>query len=54
MIFKWFNSFRVRAGLKEQPTCSQAFKSQWAKDYQLVAWGNEALFAEYLEMGMTF
>ncbi len=51
MVFKWFNTFRVRAGLKEQPTNSQAFRSQWAKDYQLVAWGSEALFAEYLEMG---
>ena len=26
-------------------------RRQWAKDYQLLPWGNEALFAEYLEMG---
>lgn len=49
MIFKWFNTFRVRTGLGRQP--SQEFKAQWTKDYQLVPWGNEALFSEYLEMG---
>lgn len=51
MVFKWFNSIRVRTGMGKQPKESQAYKAQWAKDYQLVAWGSEALFAEYLEMG---
>ena len=51
MIFKWLNKLRVRAGLGKQPTESQAYRAQWAKDYHLVAWGSEALFAEYLEMG---
>lgn len=49
MIFKWLNTFRVRTGLRQKPT--QIYNAQWAKDYQLVAWGSEALFAEYLEMG---
>lgn len=52
MIFKWLNTFRVRTGLRQKPT--QIYNAQWAKDYQLVAWGSEALFAEYLEMGKLF
>ena len=51
MLFKWLNTLRVKAGLGPQPSRSQAYRAQWAKDYQLVAWGSEALFAEYLEMG---
>lgn len=54
MIFKWFNTLRVRTGLGKQPTQSHTYRSQWAKDYQLVAWGSEALFGEYLEMGNLF
>lgn len=52
MVFKWFNSFRIRTGLGKEPIQKMAYRTQWAKDYQLVAWGSEALFAEYLEMGM--
>lgn len=54
MVFKWFNSIRVRTGMGKQPKESQAYKAQWAKDYQLVAWGSEALFAEYLEMVLQY
>lgn len=51
MVFKWFNKIRVQTGMGKQLKESQAYRAQWAKDYQLVAWGSEALFAEYLEMG---
>ena len=51
MIFKRLNSLRVKAGLAHQATEADGIRTQWAKDYQLVAWGSEALFAEYLEMG---
>ena len=51
MVFKWFNKIRVQTGMGKQPKESQAYRAQWAKDYQLVARGSEDLFAEYLEMG---
>ena len=54
MIFKWINSFRIRTKQSGGSQTNPAYRAQWAKDYQLVAWGNEALFAEYLEMGNFF
>ena len=54
MIFKWLNTLRIKAGIGKQPVQREAYRTQWAKDYQLVPWGNEALFGEYLEMGSHF
>ena len=54
MIFKRLNSLRVKAGLAHNLTDADAFNNQWTKDYRLVAWGGEALFSEYLEMGNAF
>lgn len=54
MIFKWLNSLRVKAGFGKQPVQREAYRTQWAKDYQLVPWGSEALFGEYLEMGKSY
>ena len=51
MVFKWFNKIRVQTGMGKQPKESQAYRARWAKEYQLVAWGNdEARFAKYFEM----
>nr|CAH0112600.1 unnamed protein product [Daphnia galeata] len=47
-------TIRVQTGMGKQPKESQAYRAQWAKDYQLVAWGSEALFAEYLEMVLQY
>lgn len=56
MIFKWFNTLKVKTGLAHQASehVDGATRTQWAKDYRLVAWGSEALFSEYLEMVLQY
>ena len=49
-VWKLFNTFRVMTGLQDADSKSTVHP-QWILDYQLVEWGQQGLFYEYLEMG---
>ena len=51
-VWKLFNTFRVMTGLQDADSKSTVHP-QWILDYQLVEWGQQGLFYEYLEMGKT-
>ena len=46
MVYKWWK----KRTIKKKHSCRKEM-SQWEKDYELVEWGHQALFPEYLEMG---
>ena len=47
-LWKLLNTLKVMAGVKK---VDKNVYPQWIKDYQLVEWGKQGLFYEYLEMG---
>ncbi|KAJ9596645.1 hypothetical protein L9F63_012342, partial [Diploptera punctata] len=53
LFYKWLNTLKVKTGLAPEQKSSRSYY-QWVKDFKLVEWGHQALFAEYLEMVLQY
>lgn len=51
LLFKWWNTFKIKTGLQAEDKENGKIKKQWTEDYKLLGWGPRGLFPEYLEMG---
>jgi len=49
-LYKWWNTFKIKTGLKAENKENGKMKTQWTEDYKLLDWGPRGLFPEYLEM----
>jgi hypothetical protein len=54
LLYKWWNTFKIKAGLQAEDKENGKIKNQWTEDYKLLDWGPRGLFPEYLEMSKFF
>ncbi|KAJ9601623.1 hypothetical protein L9F63_000231, partial [Diploptera punctata] len=54
LMFKWWNTFKIKTGMQEEETVNKNGKIQWVEDFKLLDWGPRGLFPEYLEMILQY
>ncbi|PSN32602.1 hypothetical protein C0J52_15186 [Blattella germanica] len=54
LLYKWWNTFKIKTGIEQEEAESRIAKNQWTEDFKLLDWGPRGLFPEYLEMILQY